>query len=71
MSENEKSSEVKVTITLSRYVSLVQSENLVEALMEEGVDNWGGYGVALSTAEGYDEDTISWANRSTEDLDLT
>lgn len=45
-------------ITRERHTALKYSETFLEALESAGVDNWEGYGIALSSLEG-DEGTVT------------
>jgi hypothetical protein len=44
-----------VTITKKEYEELVKDSEFLNALRAQGVDNWDGYGDALSSIWGDDE----------------
>ncbi|MEU3522315.1 hypothetical protein AB0E62_00305 [Streptomyces sp. NPDC038707] len=50
-----KTDEETITITVSTYKVLVQHSAELVALHEFGVDNWGGYGDAMRSLDGEDE----------------
>ncbi len=48
----------EVTISVEKYVSLVNTANELEALKCSGVDNWGGYGEHWEYYEELTEDEV-------------
>lgn len=46
--DNEKA----VTISVQRYAQLLHAEEKLDRLEAYGVDNWSGYGDAISDSEG-------------------
>lgn len=45
-----------ITISMEEYRRLVDAESTLEALICAGVDNWEGYGYAMSLLEEEEED---------------
>ena len=46
-----------IPISPERYLELLEAEAELNALKAYGVDNWGGYGEALSSLEDPDDET--------------
>lgn len=47
-------SENTVTISKEEYDKLISAQNLLNALISAGVDNWEGYDIAVELAENED-----------------
>lgn len=45
-----------ITISMEEYERLVDAESTLEALICAGVDNWEGYGYAMSMLDEEEED---------------
>lgn len=45
-----------ITISMEEYRRLVDAESTLEALICAGVDNWEGYGYAMSMLDEEEED---------------
>lgn len=45
-----------VTISMEEYEELVDAKNILKALICVGVDNWEGYGYAMSMLDKEEED---------------
>ena len=48
--------EETITISMEEYKRLVDAESTLEALICAGVDNWEGYGYAMSMLDEEEED---------------
>ena len=48
--------EETITISMEEYERLVDAESTLEALICAGVDNWEGYGYAMSMLDEEEED---------------
>ena len=49
-----------VKVPLKEYIQLVNDQNELEALDQNGVDNWGWYGDALKDLEEFTESEIGY-----------
>lgn len=57
--------EKMITITVKEYERLLDSELMLQALEDAGVDNWHGYGDAMETVEEWKKEAeTSSANKA-------